>query len=71
MTTLGTVADLFRFPVKSMRGERLEACRIGPGGLVGGVWSVQVVPSHVQVSASDCSTLSRPPKSTTRPRFAS
>lgn len=32
---LGTVAALHRFPVKSMRGERLERARLGPAGLDG------------------------------------
>jgi uncharacterized protein YcbX len=30
-----TVGALYRFPVKSMRGEALDACTIGPAGLVG------------------------------------
>jgi len=32
---LGTVAALHRFPVKSMRGERLDAADLGPAGLDG------------------------------------
>ncbi|MEV4420835.1 MOSC domain-containing protein [Patulibacter sp. NPDC049589] len=32
---LGTVASLHRFPVKSMRGERLERAALGPAGLDG------------------------------------
>ncbi|WP_026910960.1 MOSC domain-containing protein [Patulibacter minatonensis] len=32
---LGTVATLFRFPVKSMLGERLEEATLEPGGLAG------------------------------------
>lgn len=38
MTTtapLGRVSDLWRFPVKSMQGERLAEARIGPEGLAG------------------------------------
>jgi uncharacterized protein YcbX len=35
MTTLGTIAQIWRYPVKSMAGEQLERCPIGPGGLVG------------------------------------
>src|SRR5262245_23335615 len=38
MTTssaVGSVAGLWRFPVKSMRGEPLETVALGPGGLVG------------------------------------
>jgi hypothetical protein len=30
-----TVGELHRFPVKSMRGERLDRCHIGPSGVVG------------------------------------
>ena len=32
---VGSVLQLWRFPVKSMRGERLERAEITPGGLVG------------------------------------
>lgn len=32
---VGSVLQLWRFPVKSMRGERLERAEIAPGGLVG------------------------------------
>jgi len=32
---VGTVAGLWRFPVKSMRGEQLDAVDMGPGGVVG------------------------------------
>lgn len=31
----GTVAELWRFPVKSMGGERVESARVGPAGLLG------------------------------------
>src|SRR5258706_8549496 len=30
-----TVAELWRYPVKSMRGERVEAAEVGEAGLVG------------------------------------
>src|SRR5207237_875936 len=33
--TVGTVATLSRFPVKSMQGERLAAAELTAGGLVG------------------------------------
>src|SRR5579863_7057542 len=33
--SVGTVAELWRFPVKSMAGERLEAAELTPGGIVG------------------------------------
>ncbi len=35
MTALGTIAQIWRFPVKSMAGERLSRCPVGPGGLAG------------------------------------
>jgi uncharacterized protein YcbX len=35
MTTVGTVAELWRFPVKSMQGERLESARIDDRGIEG------------------------------------
>ncbi len=34
-TTVGSVAGLWRFPVKSMRGERLDKAVLGAGGLLG------------------------------------
>ncbi len=35
MTPLGTVAQLWRYPVKSMGGERLESARVGHRGIPG------------------------------------
>ncbi|HVR30544.1 MAG TPA: MOSC N-terminal beta barrel domain-containing protein, partial [Thermoanaerobaculia bacterium] len=32
---VGTVLGLWRFPVKSMQGERLEEAELGPRGIVG------------------------------------
>jgi uncharacterized protein YcbX len=32
---VGRVAELWRFPVKSMQGERLDGLELGPGGVVG------------------------------------
>jgi len=32
---IGVVQDLFRYPVKSMRGERLKAVEIGARGVIG------------------------------------
>ena len=32
---IGVVKDLFRYPVKSMRGERLSAVHIGAQGVIG------------------------------------
>jgi len=34
-TLVGHVAELRRYPVKSMQGERLERIVLGPGGLEG------------------------------------
>lgn len=42
MSNLGTVAALWRFPVKSMRGERLERLELEPRGAVGDrLWAVR------------------------------
>jgi len=35
MPTVATVKEIWRFPVKSMQGERLERCELGPRGVVG------------------------------------
>jgi len=35
MTTVGTVRELWRYPVKSMTGESLPACTVGPAGIAG------------------------------------
>jgi len=35
MAVIGTVKEIWRYPVKSMRGERLDQCMIGDKGLVG------------------------------------
>jgi uncharacterized protein YcbX len=32
---MGTVGEIWRYPVKSMGGERLDACAVGPAGLLG------------------------------------
>ncbi|MFH5184133.1 MOSC N-terminal beta barrel domain-containing protein [Paenibacillus sp. TAB 01] len=32
---LGEVSDIYRYPVKSLAGERMEACRLEPYGLYG------------------------------------
>lgn len=32
---LAHVAEIWRFPIKSMQGERLEICRVDEGGLIG------------------------------------
>lgn len=34
-TLVGHVAEIWRYPVKSMQGERLERAALGPGGLTG------------------------------------
>jgi uncharacterized protein YcbX len=35
MQEVGTVAEVWRYPVKSMQGERVERLELGPGGAVG------------------------------------
>lgn len=35
MRTLGTIREIWRYPFKSMQGERLERCEVGPLGLPG------------------------------------
>jgi uncharacterized protein YcbX len=35
MTTLGTVREIWRYPFKSMQGERLARCEAGPVGIAG------------------------------------
>jgi hypothetical protein len=35
MTVIGTVKEIWRYPVKSMRGERLDQCMISGKGLTG------------------------------------
>jgi hypothetical protein len=35
MTLVGTVRELWRYPVKSMAGESLPACSVGPAGIAG------------------------------------
>ena len=35
METVGTVAQVWRYPVKSMQGEQVERLELGPGGAVG------------------------------------
>ena len=35
MKTIGTIKELWRYPVKSMRGERVEHCTVGGKGLTG------------------------------------
>jgi len=35
MTLIGHIKEIWRYPVKSMRGERLESCAIGDKGLSG------------------------------------
>jgi uncharacterized protein YcbX len=35
MTTLGVIREIWRYPFKSMQGERLERCEVGTNGLPG------------------------------------
>ena len=50
--TEGAVAELWRYPVKSMRGERIERAEVTPAGLVGDrAWAVVDVDSGMVGSA--------------------
>lgn len=52
MSVVGVVAAIYRYPVKSMGGERLEAAEIGPGGMVGDrQWALRDVDSGNLVAA--------------------
>lgn len=52
MTTIGTVAALHRFPVKSMQGEALVEAEIGADGMVGDrTWALRDVETGKLVSA--------------------
>jgi len=35
MPTVATVKEIWRFPVKSMQGERVDRCTLGPRGIPG------------------------------------
>lgn len=42
MTRIGTIAEVWRYPVKSMAGESLESCQLGPGGIYGDrAWAIR------------------------------
>jgi uncharacterized protein len=42
MTRVGTIAEIWRYPVKSMAGESLENSQLGPGGLYGDrAWAIR------------------------------
>jgi uncharacterized protein YcbX len=50
--TIGRVAQLWRYPVKSLGGERVEDGRIGPTGILGDrLWAVRDVERDVTASA--------------------
>jgi uncharacterized protein len=52
MSTLGTVARINRFPVKSMQGESLESVAVDENGIVGDrTWALRDVESGKLVSA--------------------
>jgi uncharacterized protein len=52
VSSLGSVATIYRYPVKSMAGEKLTATVIGPGGLIGDrQWAVRDVETGNLVSA--------------------
>jgi uncharacterized protein YcbX len=42
MALLGTINELWRYPIKSMCGERVDSCSLSPRGVVGDrVWAVR------------------------------
>jgi uncharacterized protein YcbX len=50
--TIGHVAQLWRYPVKSLGGERVEDARIGPTGILGDrLWAVRDLERDVTASA--------------------
>lgn len=52
MTTIGAVAALHRYPVKSMQGESLAAVELGPDGVVGDrTWALRDIETGKLVSA--------------------
>lgn len=52
MTTIGRVAELWRYPVKSLGGERVEDADIGPRGVrADRLWAVRDLQRDVTVSA--------------------
>jgi len=41
MKNVGTIKEIWRYPVKGMAGEQIESCEVGPGGLAGDrIWAV-------------------------------
>ena len=49
---VGTIAALFRYPVKSMLGEKLSELTIGPGGVIGDrAWAMRELANGRIVSA--------------------
>jgi len=52
MTTIGTVAALHRYPVKSMQGETLDEVELGPDGMAGDrTWALRDIETGKLVSA--------------------
>lgn len=52
MSVIGSVAAIYRYPVKSMSGEKLEEAEIGPGGLIGDrQWALRDTETGKLVSA--------------------
>ena len=52
MLVIGSVVSIYRYPVKSMSGEKLDAAAIGPGGLIGDrQWALRDVETGKLVSA--------------------
>jgi uncharacterized protein len=52
MSAIGSVVSIYRYPVKSMSGEKLEEAAIGPGGLIGDrQWALRDTETGKLVSA--------------------
>ena len=50
--TIGQIAELWRYPVKSLGGEQIETADIGPRGILGDrLWAVRDLERDVTVSA--------------------
>lgn len=50
--TIGQVAQLWRYPVKSLGGEQIEHCDIGPRGILGDrLWAVRDLEHDITATA--------------------
>jgi uncharacterized protein YcbX len=70
MTIVGHVAGLFRYPVKSMRAEQLNAVEVSWQGLAGDRRWAFIRESHVGSGFPWLTVRERPEMALCRPRFA-